>query len=57
VDDGAGFDADAFRGQGDPRRIGIAGMRERAALIDGEFTIESVPGQGTTVRIKVPLAN
>jgi signal transduction histidine kinase len=31
-------------------------MRERAALIDGELGIESEPGRGTSVRLRVPLA-
>jgi signal transduction histidine kinase len=29
-------------------------MRERALLIGGALTIESRPGQGTTVRLSVP---
>jgi signal transduction histidine kinase len=28
-------------------------MRERALLVGGELTIESRPGQGTTVRLEV----
>jgi two-component system sensor histidine kinase UhpB len=46
ADDGRGF---AFA-QAD-RGLGIAGMRERALLVGGELTIESRPGQGTTVRL------
>jgi two-component system, NarL family, sensor histidine kinase UhpB len=34
---------------------GIAGMRERALLVDGRFSIESVPRRGTEVRLRVPL--
>jgi two-component system, chemotaxis family, CheB/CheR fusion protein len=55
-DDGAGFDLDALNQQGDPRRIGIAGMRERVAIVGGELTIESDPGHGTTLRVKLPIA-
>ncbi|MCR6031508.1 sensor histidine kinase [Nocardioides sp. zg-579] len=33
---------------------GVLGMRERASLVGGELTIESAPGQGTTVRLVVP---
>jgi signal transduction histidine kinase len=29
-------------------------MRERALLVGGDLTIESRPGQGTTVRLSVP---
>lgn len=39
----------AARGQGLP------GMRERAALLGGELTIDSVPGAGTTVLVIFPL--
>lgn len=49
ADDGRGF---AF--EQSERGLGIAGMRERALLVGGELTIESRPGQGTTVRLNVP---
>jgi two-component system sensor histidine kinase UhpB len=47
-DDGRGF---AF--EQSERGLGIGGMRERALLIGAELTIESRPGQGTTVRLEV----
>jgi two-component system, NarL family, sensor histidine kinase UhpB len=34
--------------------VGLAGMRERALLVDGQLTIQSAPGQGTEVRLSVP---
>jgi signal transduction histidine kinase len=36
------------------RSLGIMGMRERAWLLHGDFTIGSVPGQGTTVKVRIP---
>jgi signal transduction histidine kinase len=54
-DDGQGFEGDLLGRGSDERRIGIAGMRERAELVDGTLTIESSPGKGTTVRVRVPL--
>ncbi len=48
ADDGRGF---AF--EESESGLGIAGMRERALLIGAELRIESRPGQGTTVRLKV----
>ena len=33
----------------DPRAIGLLGMRERAALIGGAFTIAGAPGKGTAI--------
>jgi signal transduction histidine kinase len=35
--------------------LGLYGMRERAELLDGTFTIESEPGQGTSIFVEVPL--
>ncbi|HXF82478.1 MAG TPA: histidine kinase [bacterium] len=54
VDDGCGFDAGARRAAPD-RRLGIAGMEERAALLGGRLEIDSRPGAGTTVSLTVPL--
>jgi two-component system sensor histidine kinase UhpB len=48
ADDGGGF---AF--EQSEQGLGIAGMRERALLVGGELTIESRPGQGTTVRLSI----
>jgi len=36
--------------------FGILGMRERAAVLGGEFAINGVRGRGTTVRVKVPFS-
>ena len=51
-DDGSGFDlADAER-----RRpgMGLFTMRERVALVDGEFELRTTPGSGTSVIVAVP---
>jgi len=53
-DDGVGFDADAAAGSG---RLGLVGMRERAAQADGTLDVESSPGGGTTVLARFPLRN
>lgn len=50
-DDGRGFNPEAAPGRG----LGLGGMRERAALVAGGLTIESRPGQGTTVRLRAPV--
>ena len=50
-DDGHGFDPDDHRGDG----IGLDGMRERLALLEGTLTIES-SGAGTSVVAEVPCA-
>ena len=50
ADDGQGFAAKAPRAG-----LGLASMRERAAAIGGSLAIRSAPGQGTRVRLTVPL--
>jgi signal transduction histidine kinase len=51
-DDGGGFDPRIVRDDG----VGLLGMRERLALLDGRLEVESRPGAGTTVVAEVPLA-
>jgi signal transduction histidine kinase len=44
------------RGDGLEGGFGMSGMRERAELVGGELEFGPAPGQGTTVRLTVPLA-
>jgi PAS domain S-box-containing protein len=37
-------------------RLGLLGMRERLEMVGGSFSIESAPGNGTTVRAQIPLS-
>ena len=37
-----------------PHRLGLVGMRERVEMVGGTLTIESAPGQGTTVLAEIP---
>jgi PAS domain S-box-containing protein len=39
-----------------PDSLGLLGMRERAALLGGVAEVNGMPGQGTTVTVRVPLA-
>jgi len=48
-DDGQGFEE-----QGSQNGLGLLGMRERIALVDGRLSIESSAGSGTTLSIEVP---
>ncbi len=52
-DDGQGFDPAQAQKNG---RLGLFGMQERAAMLGGSLHIESAPGEGTTVFVKIPLA-
>jgi PAS domain S-box-containing protein len=57
-DDGAGFDTASPAGSGRERtgsELGLAGMRERLALIGGDLLIESSVGGGTTLFARIPL--
>lgn len=55
-DDGSGFNTSslettAHQGRG----VGVFGMQERANLVGGMLQIDSAPGDGTEVRITIPL--
>jgi hypothetical protein len=50
---GAGFDPAQVDAAG---RLGIAFMRERVRLLGGSFELESAPGQGTRVLVRLPLS-
>ena len=55
-DDGCGFDAkQASAGPGSLRGVGLLGMRERADLVGASLEIDSTPGQGTRVKLTVPV--
>jgi PAS domain S-box-containing protein len=51
-DDGVGAPPQALD---DPRSHGVVGMRERAGHFGGRLTVDSAPGQGTRVRLVMPL--
>ena len=51
ADDGEGFDPSRSY----PGHFGLPSMRERAESGGGELQIESRPGEGTTVRVRVPM--
>lgn len=54
TDDGQGFDPSQKGGSG-TLRFGISTMRERAASIGAELSIESLPGTGTRLSVRIPL--
>ncbi|HLI27178.1 MAG TPA: histidine kinase [Chloroflexota bacterium] len=56
ADDGVGFDPRAPVCAGPHGGFGLAGMRERAALLGGQLVVDSAPGRGTRVVVQVPLA-
>jgi signal transduction histidine kinase/streptogramin lyase len=53
-DNGCGFDYASARRKAD--HYGLRGLEERAALLKANVTVESIPGQGTTVTLIAPLS-
>lgn len=51
ADDGKGFDLRAER----PASFGLVGMRERVLIMGGQLHLDTLPGEGTTLRIHIPL--
>lgn len=52
-DDGVGFDVTATDKQD---ALGLLGMRERANLFKGNLVVDSTPGEGTTIKVTLPIA-
>jgi signal transduction histidine kinase len=52
-DDGHGFALEELAGRDG---MGLDGMRERVALLDGRVDVESAPGSGTTLVVEVPVS-
>ena len=53
-DDGCGFDVEGVttsRGGG----MGLTGIQERASLMGGQLEVESTPGAGTTLFVRIPV--
>jgi two-component system CheB/CheR fusion protein len=53
-DDGRGFDPEQLTDSASKHRMGLIGMRERAALVGGTVEVESAPGEGTTIFVRTP---
>ena len=58
-DDGIGFDPENLgrkaSGSGQASGLGLSGMKERVALLDGTIAVESAPGKGSTIFVQIPL--
>ncbi len=56
-DDGIGFNVDKFMhlSSDNGRGLGVIGMKERISLLGGDFNIQSSPGEGTRLFIRIPL--
>ena len=56
-DDGIGFDPDNVRDRaGRGESFGLLGIKERVELLGGQTEVKSQTGQGTSIRVWLPLA-
>jgi signal transduction histidine kinase len=55
-DNGSGFDPSHLPDQ-TGAHLGLTGMRERAARLGGHLEIETGPGKGTCIRLRLPVQN
>jgi signal transduction histidine kinase len=51
-DNGKGFNATQ---QKQRKTLGLLGMKERVAILNGKYTIESESGKGTIIVVQIPL--
>ena len=51
IDDGVGFEPEQSR----PASFGLVGLRERVLILGGSVTVDSEPGEGTSLSVAVPL--
>lgn len=54
-DDGLGFDAEAFFKEANVDKLGFRGMRERVDLLNGKFSLQSKPKNGTKINVIFPI--
>ena len=53
-DDGTGIDREVLSGDGRQGHFGLHGMRERAELVGGKFTVWSEVESGTEIELSIP---
>ncbi len=57
-DDGIGFNVEEMASRTSPNRgLGLPGMRQRVEAVGGSIQIESSPGQGTAVFVRLPASD
>jgi len=53
-DNGRSFEVERVLHAKRNKRLGLLGMRERMEMVGGDYSVESAPGQGTTIRAQIP---
>jgi len=56
-DDGKSFNVARFLRRVKNKHLGLIGMRERVEMVGGKFSVESAPGEGTTIRAEIPFSD
>jgi signal transduction histidine kinase len=57
TDDGKGFEPiEIITSNSEGGGLGLAGMKERAAIVGGQVTINSILGEGTNITVVIPLS-
>ena len=56
-DNGKSFEVERVLFAKRNKRLGLLGMRERVEMVGGTFCVESTAGNGTTIRVEIPLDN
>ncbi len=57
-DNGKGFNSNSLLNTSDNRiNLGLLGMKERAKLCGGSLNIDSAPGQGTSIKVEIPISS
>jgi signal transduction histidine kinase len=56
-DDGKGFDLNSYQSRVGVKSLGLLGIKERTTLLGGTFAIETHIGQGTRLKVEVPVDN
>lgn len=54
-DDGKGFDVGSLPAPDESGGFGLPALRERVSQLRGDFTLESTPGEGTTLALSLPV--
>lgn len=55
-DNGTGFDLASLGPADEHGGFGLTSMRERTTLLGGDLQVESAPGQGTRITVRIPYA-
>jgi len=53
-DSGIGFDMERLEGNGG---LGLVGMSDRVAAVNGRLVVESAAGEGTTIKVEIPVGS